>query len=84
MPRMISYVKALTPSRVKPSLRIAEGQHSQKSPDHGAEPPASAVPPMTAPATAENMMIVPPARGSMELIRNASRIPAKPPACLPA
>ena len=42
------------------------------------EPPARAVPPITAAETAVNVIPVPPPRfGSMVLIRKASRIPAK-------
>ena len=46
------------------------------------DPPISDVPPMTAAATARNMMSVPPCSGRIDVMRVESRIPAKPPSTL--
>ena len=49
------------------------------------EPPARAVPPITAAEMAVNMIPKPPPRlGSMVLMRNASRMPANPPRVPPS
>src|SRR6266705_2852646 len=79
---MMSKVKALTPSRVKPSLRMESTRTPRKAPTIVPRPPISEVPPMTAPAAAANMIRVPPASGSMDVMRNPSSIPAKPPKTL--
>ena len=77
-----SKLNALTPRIVKPMFRMASTQTPRKPPMIVPDPPISDVPPMTAAATARNMMSVPPWSGRIDVIRVESRIPAKPPSTL--
>src|SRR6187549_3588091 len=67
IPMIRSKLNALTPR--KPPMIVPD-------------PPISEVPPITAAATARNMMSVPPCSGRIDVIRVESRIPAKPPRTL--
>ncbi len=81
-PRIMSNVYALTPSSVKPSFSMPRTIAPNSAPMTVPSPPVSSVPPITAEAMAENMISVPPESGSIEPMRKASRMPAKPPSTL--
>src|SRR5271166_1198742 len=81
-PITISKVKALIPCNVKPSCNTPSMMPPMSPPMIVPAPPAIAVPPMTPEATAKNMMLLPPARGSIEPTRNASSSPVSPPKVL--
>ncbi len=78
MPRIMLNVKALMPLIVRPSRSMPRTRAPRKAPITVPEPPASAVPPMTAAATPRNIRSEPPASGSIESTRIASLMPAKP------
>ncbi len=64
--------------RVKPFWMIASRIAPNSAPTTVPEPPSSAVPPMTAAATAMNIIWEPPLVGSKEPTRTWSTIPASP------
>src|SRR6266545_2424360 len=68
-PRIRSKALALIPIRLKPSCRTPSTSAPTRAPMMVPEPPARAVPPITAAATAKNMIWVPPALGSIEETR---------------
>ena len=76
-PKIMLKVYALTPESVKPSFKMPSTAAPRNAPMIVPEPPVSSVPPMTEDAMAMNMISVPPASGSIEPMRNVSRIPAK-------
>ena len=83
MPWMRKNGLALMPMRLNPFCSSASTNMPSSAPITVPEPPASAVPPMTAAAMAVNVIRVPPPMlGSIELIRNASRMPANAPSTL--
>src|ERR1035437_2249012 len=64
---------------LKPSCSTASNRAPRAAPTTVPEPPSSAVPPMTAAATAVNIRLLPPALGSNDFaILVPSRIPANP------
>src|SRR5271169_979129 len=81
-PITISKVKALIPWNVKPSCNTPSMMPPMSPPMIVPAPPAIAVPPMTPEATPRNMMLLPPAKGSIEPTRNASSSPVSPPKVL--
>ena len=78
-PSTMLNVKALTPSMMNPSRRIARTSAPRNAPITVPDPPVSSVPPMTAAATASNTFWPDTAApGSNDPIRIPSIIPAKP------
>src|SRR5947208_2306914 len=76
-PRIRKNGLALMPMRLTPFCSSASTSEPSSAPMMVPEPPARAVPPMTAAEMAVNVMPVPPPRlGSMVCTRNASMIPA--------
>src|SRR5262249_49937776 len=78
-PMMMSKVKALMPCRVNPSCMPPSMMPPTSPPTIVPAPPAIAVPPITPEATPRNMMLLPPASGSIEPTRKASSSPVSPP-----
>jgi hypothetical protein len=76
LPRINWNGLALIPIRLKPFCSSARIRAPRSAPMTVPEPPASAVPPMTAAEIAvKTSAVPPPILGSMLLIRNASRSP---------
>src|SRR6266508_2132451 len=76
-------METLIPMRFMPFCSSASTSAPRNAPATVPDPPASAVPPITAADTARNMIPKPPPMlGSMVLMRKASRIPTKPPRVL--